>query len=1311
MQNNQDSDAERKSLVLADNDQPPVTVSSSDLRREKSRVSDPEEDVAQPKDEVKVGDKKDANGKDDKTPDLKPTSFRKLFYFAEKKDKFMLFIAITCSCAQGALLPAFTIIFGNLTNSFSPTLDHDTVVGNVQWKTIQMVLIGVGVFCASAIALTFWNLTANRQLKRLKLVYFERLLYQNSVWYDKQAIDSLAVNYISHINSFQSIFGSKMHIFFMQSSLVVSGFIIGLVVAWLYTIFIILLTPMILIGMSFFVFFLKRAQKAEKDGYAEAGAVTDQAFTYIKTVKTLNGEDHEVTRYSTAIDKAKNGSINNGFKSAFAFGIFFFAILILYGLSFLIGSRLISDKWINDNSGKLYDVGAILAVFFSVTTAAFGLAQLGPLLKEIEGAKYAMAHILHMINNQQVESCGKERPSLEECTIEFKNVSFAYPSNAEVTVLKNLSLTINTGESIALVGPSGSGKSTIVQLLERYYDPTEGNIYINGIDIKEIDLKYLRSKIGLVSQQPMLFADTIKNNVLMGIENKESVKDEDIWAGMEQANAADFVRSLEKQLNEYVGSMGGQLSGGQKQRIAIARAIVRKPTLFLFDEATSALDRKNEKEIQKTIDSIASQKTSITIAHRLATIKSADKIYVLSHGDLVESGSHDELMNLEKGIYMELIDNQLQEFDNEEDGPEEKLDGEDNRSLTSEIQLSVNDNKGSKIMSTESIKDSDVKSGKKKIKKEVKPSVWNYIGTEKRYLPFGIIFSLCNGSIMPIFGLILARIVGTLSNFSYFVSDDIIPPADITKEGLLDDINIYVILFHVLAVCALIFNFVQMGVLNYVGERFTNRLRKTYFRRLLYEDMEYHDLPANEPGNLSARLETECHIINTLVGTYLGSIAQSLSSFIVGIIIAFTASWKLTLITLGMSPLLILSGLIEGKMMMGTKDKETEEQNNFLQETLNNMKIVRSLNAEKAIYSNYERNSEILRKMKFKAGIIGAFFASISQMSMFVVYAIIFYVGAILQRDDGLSFINLLTAMFSLIFGAYGAGMANQFLGNIGEAQASAIKILKEVETQSKIEADPINPKQNANGYNELKPNLEGNIEFRNVSFHYKGRKNWVLRNLNLKMDANKSYALVGASGCGKSTIMQMLLRFYDPDKGSILIDGYDIREINLQYLRSLFGTVRQEPSLFNGTIAYNIKYNMNNITLDNMRNAALQASAIEFIDSVPEGFERDVGNRGEKLSGGQKQRIAIARIIARKPNIYLFDEATSALDSKSEEVVQQAIENISKDTTSITIAHRISTIKHVYKIFMFEKGVVKEEGSYQELIDLKQHFYKMALF
>ena len=241
-------------------------------------------------------------------------------------------------------------------------------------------------------------------------------------------------------------------------------------------------------------------------------------------------------------------------------------------------------------------------------------------------------------------------------------------------------------------------------------------------------------------------------------------------------------------------------------------------------------------------------------------------------------------------------------------------------------------------------------------------------------------------------------------------------------------------------------------------------------------------------------------------------------------------------------------------------------------------------------------------------------------------------------------------------------------------------------------------------------PPLIGNIEFKNVWFRFPTRKTFTLKNLNLIWEAGSNCGMVGTSGSGKSTIFQLLLRFYDPQQGTITIDGIDIKTIDLAHLRSLFGLIKQEPEIFNGDIEYNIRYNLTQEKESYTLNKASEmANASEFIVEHPDKFKRDVGNRGDALSGGQKQRITIARVLMKNPKIFLFDEATSALDTNSEKLVQDAIDKIRGDHSSLTIAHRISTIKNCDRIFVLDKGLVKEEGTYAELLSMKGIFYELV--
>jgi ABC-type multidrug transport system fused ATPase/permease subunit len=242
------------------------------------------------------------------------------------------------------------------------------------------------------------------------------------------------------------------------------------------------------------------------------------------------------------------------------------------------------------------------------------------------------------------------------------------------------------------------------------------------------------------------------------------------------------------------------------------------------------------------------------------------------------------------------------------------------------------------------------------------------------------------------------------------------------------------------------------------------------------------------------------------------------------------------------------------------------------------------------------------------------------------------------------------------------------------------------------------------------KPNLIGKIQFKNVWFRFPTRSTFTLKGLSFTTEPNSNYAIVGASGSGKSTIFQLLLRFYDPDQGEILIDGIDIKTIDLEHLRDFFGFIKQEPELFNGSLKYNIQYNRYATQLNEIEDACDTSNSTEFIELHSEGIERDLGNRGDVLSGGQRQRIAIARVLLRRPKVFLFDEATSALDANSEKIVQSAIDSVTREHASISIAHRFSTIENVDCVFVIDKGKVAEQGSYGDLMKRKGVFYRLSL-
>lgn len=394
--------------------------------------------------------------------------------------------------------------------------------------------------------------------------------------------------------------------------------------------------------------------------------------------------------------------------------------------------------------------------------------------------------------------------------------------------------------------------------------------------------------------------------------------------------------------------------------------------------------------------------------------------------------------------------------------------------------------------------------------------------------------------------------------------------------------------------------------------------------------------------------------------------------------------------------------------------------------------MVKSLVSESSIHMKYINQIKVEDKRSaLKRNIMGLLMG-FSQFGQFIVFALVFYYAGVWREKYDLNMQNVFIAIFALIFGVYGAGMANQFLGDMKVAKVSAENVFNYINEFPQIEYDPKDPiylkanslkpkkktkqllneiKENEKNKKErLKPVLEGEIEFKNVWFKFPTRNTWTLRNLSLKISKNSNCAFVGSSGSGKSTIFQLLLRFYNIDKGTILIDGHDINTIDVSHLRSFFGLIKQEPEVYNGTIKYNVVYNTEDVSEAAIKEACETSNSNEFIESHPDNLNRNVGNRGDALSGGQKQRLTIARSVLRSPKVFLFDEATSALDTNSEKIVQDAIEKIWGNHSSITIAHRISTIRNCDKIYVLDKGRIKEKGNYDQLMMKKGLFYDLAI-
>lgn len=455
--------------------------------------------------------------------------------------------------------------------------------------------------------------------------------------------------------------GMKVGHLIMAITLFISSFIVGYYTSWKLSLVITSVVPFFVLGAIVIDKLIRDREKKSEQKYEEAGGIAEEVIHQIKTITSFANYEYELNRFNKNVEESSKYSVIHGKRSSILMGIYFFVIFGTLALAVWYCSVLIKNKELNIHTNLPIGVGEFCVVIFTVVFGSLALGQAAPNAKAISNACTAAYDYFELVKRQPELDLtnSKSLPDKESLSgrIVFNNVSFSYPTKKEKIVLNNFNMVFEPHKKTAIVGESGSGKSTVANLIERFYDKDSGQILIDNIDIKNFDISYLRSLIGYAPQEPVLFNASIRDNIKFG---REDVTDEEIIEACRKAYADEFIDKIDGGLDYVVGFKGSRLSGGQKQRIAIARAIVKKPKILILDESTSALDFISEKEVQRALDKISKEMTTIVIANRLSTIINADQIYVLSGGNIVEEGTHGKLLAV-NGIYSAIIQSQIEQ--------------------------------------------------------------------------------------------------------------------------------------------------------------------------------------------------------------------------------------------------------------------------------------------------------------------------------------------------------------------------------------------------------------------------------------------------------------------------------------------------------------------------------------------------------------------------------------------------------------------------------------------------------------------------
>ncbi|KOC11256.1 multidrug resistance protein [Aspergillus flavus AF70] len=1196
---------------------------------------------------------------------------QKMLRYATALDRLTMAVATVAAAVAGAALSTVPVVIGAFTQHFSDFLNGKSSSYDLEHDARHLALyfIYLGIISFVGLSLSTFGFTrlAESCTYRLRKAYLSALLRQDVSYFESLGAGEVTTRITDDTNLILDTLSHKASILLAGLFGFVAALIIALSRNWRLALVLMAMPIGMIATMGTLGAYMRRMQQRSEIHYVKAADFAEDVFSCARSVIADGAQGRLVKRYEEMLMPALGADLRSKATMAMMIALTMTIILWGYGLAFWQGNRFLQkgDCTLSD----------IVTVLLTSTMAGVLLGQSAPFAASVIQAKAVSTRIYatldHVSPLDPSADSGMILPSFAG-DIEFQDVRFAYPSRQSEPVMDGFNLLIKAGTSMAIVGSSGAGKSTLLALIQRWYDPLQGNVMLGGHNVRQLNLRWMRSKVGLVEQEPLLFDTSIHDNIVYGLGAEADQLDHHtivskVYEAAKLANIHDFILSLPGGYSTRVGQAGGLLSGGQRQRIAIARAVISDPPVLLLDEATAALDTKSEQAVHEALQRVSKSRTTVIIAHRLSTIQSADRIALMEHGKVIEQGTHDELIL--RGLkYANFI--RAQEFtraslplrsrqDDERNEQEFVQKPEDTASVTVSIDCSAKSSTWALVK-----------------------FVWHLNTPERRFILIGILASAFAGAGYPIQAILFGNAVVS-----------IVSP-DLATDG--HDPKFWALMYVALGICQFIFYTIQGICFALTSSRLAYRTRTKAFTSLINQDMSFFNQVENSSGTLTAFLATEASKLTGVSGTTFGAILNSVMTLVAAIAVACSFGWKLGLVAASTIPILLTCGFLRFWIISWTESHAARATDaaGAACEAVSAVTTVTSLGIQDTIVDRYCEKLQAEQPQTLRFNIVSSIMYAASQSLVFWVTSLLFWYGGVkLVASGEYSVQQFFICFTAIVWSSQAAGMVFSYAPDIAGAGSAAAQLVGLLFTPTIIDVGL--------QHGEVPGQTSTGVMLSSVEFEYPSPHGpcTVLRNINLMAKHGQLTAIVGPSGSGKSTILDLIERFYDPTRGAVLVGGKDVRGYKLANLRRTMSYVGQGGWIVGGTIRDCLLSDEENVSEDEVIGACKSANIYDFIISLPNGLDTPVGSKGSRVSGGQKQRIAIARALLRKPKILLLDEATSALDTISEKHVQSALSGGGGERTTIAVAHRLASIAHANCIYVMDQGKIVDCGSHEELL------------